>query len=122
MTRVIQKPIATPRASVLAQIQALPSTEAIFEFLDVPYNPEVVNVARLHILKRMGVYLQPASLSGQSDATILAAAKDALRRAHADFETSTPLQEKVFKVLANANAKRSPRLVPLSAIRPATLK
>jgi nitrogenase-stabilizing/protective protein len=122
MTRTKPKTLPASRLSVLAQIQAQPSAEAIFAFLQVPYRPEVLHVARLHILKRMGQYLQPSTLTGQGETEVFAAAQAALARAYQDFETSTPLQEKVFKVLANAQAPRSPRLVPLSAIRPATAK
>jgi nitrogenase-stabilizing/protective protein len=122
MTRSSPDPVAAPRLSVLAQIQVQPSAEAIFAYLDVPFRAEVLNVARLHILKRMGQYLQPSTLAGQSEAAIHAAARDALSRAYRDFESSTPLQEKVFKVLANASAPRTARIVPLSAIRPVSVK
>lgn len=105
-------------SSVLAQIAAQPSAEAIFTYLQVPYRTEVLNVSRLHILKRMGQYLNATSLAGQDDTVVFAAAREALRRAHADFETSTPLQEKVFKVLSNAGTRQQSRMVPLSAIRP----
>ncbi|MDT8854289.1 nitrogenase stabilizing/protective protein NifW [Paracoccaceae bacterium Fryx2] len=102
--------------SVLSRIAAQPSAEAIFDYLCVPYSPEVLNVARLHILKRMGQYLSATSLAGQTEAAVYAAAAAALRRAHRDFETSTPLEQKVFKVLANARTPQKPAFVPLSGI------
>ena len=46
--------------TVLEQLAKLSSAEDYFRFLGVPYDPAVLNVARLHILRRMGDNLRKA--------------------------------------------------------------
>ena len=36
------------------KLEALSSAEDFFLLLDIPFDPEVLRVARLHILRRMG--------------------------------------------------------------------
>ena len=43
--------------SALEQLRKLSSAEDFFETLGVSYDPAVLRVARLHILRRMGEYL-----------------------------------------------------------------
>ena len=79
------------------QIANLSSAEDVFRFFDVAFDPAFVCVSRLHILKRMGEYLAAAEIpSGEQDAR--AAYKAYLERAYEDFQRSTPLAERVFKV------------------------
>lgn len=72
--------------------------------LGVDYDPKVVAVVRLHVLRRMGQYLKSEDFSGLTDEIIAARCQTVLRQAYEDFLTSTPMQERVFKVLKDAVA------------------
>jgi nitrogenase-stabilizing/protective protein len=97
--------------TVLEQLSRLSSAEEFFQFLEVPYEPAVLDVARLHILKRMGDYMR--NCPPETDDTLRAALRTYLDQAYQDFVTSTPLNERVFKVLRDAIHPRTPRLVSL---------
>ncbi|MBY0430358.1 MAG: nitrogenase-stabilizing/protective protein NifW, partial [Rhodospirillales bacterium] len=49
----------------LTNLSKLSSAEDFLGFLEVPYDPAVVRVNRLHILKRFRDYLETAGLPGQ---------------------------------------------------------
>jgi len=102
--------------SVLEELRSLSSAEEFFACLEVPYDPNVINVTRLHILKRMGQYLRADSLEGLDDETARAQCRAHLEKAYVDFVTSTPLDQRVFKVLQDAKAPKSKPFVPLSAL------
>lgn len=93
---------------ILARLKRLSSAEEFFATLGVTYDPAVVNVARLHILKRMGAYLATDDLDGLPDSIAFARAKATLERAHDDFRRSTPISERVFKVHKDAVAPKKP--------------
>lgn len=83
----------------------LSAAEEFFEFLAVPYEPAVVHVKRLHILKRFNQYLRTrtpgvAHLHAQAQ---YQACRELLQRAYQDFVSSTPAREKVFKVFQDAD-------------------
>jgi nitrogenase-stabilizing/protective protein len=104
-------------ADILARMKTASSAEDIFMLLAVDYDAKVMNVARLHILKRMGVYLAGEDFSGLPDAVVAARCKSVLERAYEDFVTSSPLQQRVFKVLKNAVAPPKPAtFVPFDAL------
>jgi len=99
--------------TVLEQLSKLSSAEDFFSFLGVPYDPSVLNVARLHILRRMGDNLRKAEAE-PDEAKARAYFRAHLERAYLDFVTSSPIQERVFKVHRDAvKPKRAP-LVRLS--------
>lgn len=105
---------------VLDHIAGLSSAEEIFTYLLMPFEEEVLNVSRLHILKRFGSYLAKADLDGlDADETFLAA-RQILKQAYTDFVESTPLKEKVFKVFRDEEEKRKARFVGLDSLRLAT--
>ena len=93
---------------ILARLKAASSAEDIFALLGVAYDAKVLNVARLHILKRMGVYLDGEDLDGLPDSVVAARCRSVLERAYEDFVVSSPLQQRVFKVLKNAVAPAKP--------------
>ena len=112
-------PIAINRKAymnVIDQLKRLSSAEEFFTFLDVPYDPQVLNVARLHILRRMGEYLRGETGAGADDDTVRAACRAHLQHAYSDFVNSSPLAERVFKVLKDAVKPPSTPLVSLSSL------
>ncbi|PEQ11761.1 nitrogen fixation protein NifW [Novosphingobium sp. PC22D] len=109
--------------SLLDDLQALSSAEDFFAFLDVPYEPEVVQVARLHILRRMGQYLAGSEVEGAlaeaDDAALLALCREHLAQAYADFVASSPIEQRLFKVHKDAIAPKPEAnrpFVPLTAL------
>lgn len=99
--------------SVLEQMSKLSSAEELFCYLDVIYEPAVLNVARLHILKRMGEYLRDAT-EEMDETKARAYYRAHLERAYLDFVLSTPIKERVFKVHKDAIRSNRSTLVRLS--------
>ena len=107
--------------SILDDLRGLSSAEDFFAYLDVPFERRVVDVARLHILRRMAEYLAKDSLEGMDDATAREHCRAHLSAAYADFVAKSPIDERIFAVHKNAvrdkGRGRSP-LVTLD-VRPA---
>lgn len=101
--------------SVLEQMRRLSAAEEFFALLEVPYDPAVLNVARLHILRRMGQYLAAETLDGQPEEAVRAACRDNLTRAYGEFVSARPVDRPVFKVLQEAARRRG--FVPLSDVQ-----
>jgi len=109
--------------SVLEDLESRSSAEEFFDYLGVPYEPQVVHVARLHIMRRMGQYLRGSDVEGAlqeaDDAALFALCKEHLAQAYADFVASSPIAERIFKVHQEAIApKAAPQkpFVPLTAL------
>lgn len=85
--------------NILDRLRGLSSAEDFFHALGVLYDARVLNVARLHILKRMGQYLVDEDFDGLPDRVIAARARSTLERAYSDFEAISPLSQRIFKVL-----------------------
>jgi len=89
-------------------IQKLTQFSAAEEFLDyfgINYEQSVVNVYRLHILKRFYQYLRQENLGDLNEVTMFQKYRTLLLRAYEDFVHSTAAKEKVFKVFQDADAK-----------------
>jgi len=99
--------------TVLEQLSKLSSAEEFFRFLDVPYERSVLNVARLHILRRMGDNLRKAPAESD-DTKTRAYFRAHLERAYEDFVRSSPINERVFKVHQDAVRPNPVPLVRLS--------
>ncbi|MER8425756.1 nitrogenase stabilizing/protective protein NifW [Mesorhizobium sp. M1403] len=84
---------------ILARLKRLSAAEEFFAVLGVSYDPKVLNVSRLHIMKRVGQYLAEEDFSGLPDQVIAARVRGTLERAYEDFAVSSPLTHRVFKVL-----------------------
>lgn len=105
--------------SILGELRKLSSAEDFFEALSVDFEPSVVRVSRLHILRRMGEYLADADFSGSSDDEARDACRKHLANAYRDFLVSSPIEQRIFKVHRDAVLPKSeaPRpFVPLSAL------
>lgn len=103
-------------SQLIDKLWSLSSAEDFFEFLEAPYDKQVLNVCRLHIMKRMGQYLRGEDFTGKSDDEVRAACREILLRAYEDFTRSTPLQEKVFKVFRDQAEARSGQFVSLDSL------
>ena len=104
---------------VLDQLNKAASAEEFFALLGVDYDPKHVNVVRLHILRRMGQYLVSEDFNGLSEAEVTERCRAVLAQAYADFVASSPLDQRVFKVLKDAVA---PPPAPKNFVPLATLK
>jgi len=92
--------------SVLTDLEMLHSAEDFFAYLKVEYDPALLRVARLHILKRMGQYLADKDFTGAAQETVFAEARGTLVQAYSDFAASSPIGERVFKVLQERDPER----------------
>jgi nitrogenase-stabilizing/protective protein len=107
--------------SVLDDLRQLSAAEEIFRYLDVPFETGVVNVARLHILRRMGEYLAKEPLGALADTEVRERCRTHLQMAYNDFVARSPLDERVFKVHKDAvkpKAATAAPFVPLAALHP----
>ncbi len=80
----------------------LSSAEEFLDFFGIVYDQRVVNVNRLHILKRFNQYVARNAFSGGAGAEIRREYRALLQRAYDDFVTSDAVTEKVFKVFQDA--------------------
>src|SRR5206468_5845552 len=64
------------------------------KLLNVDYDPKVLNVCRLHILRRMGQYLVSEDFSDVSNEEISSRCKSFLEQAYQDFVVSSPLDQR----------------------------
>jgi len=104
--------------AILQQLKKASSAEEFFALLGVDYEPQVVNVARLHILRRMGQYLFGEDLCELDDATVTERCKAFLEQAYQDFLKSTPIDERLFKVHKDAvKPAPPPSLVQLNVLK-----
>jgi len=81
------------------ELSRLSSAEEFFEYFGIPYDKRVVNINRLHILKRfreyLGAHFDEESAGTESSSALCASL---LAKAHGDFACSTAQVEKVFPV------------------------
>ena len=100
----------------LLQLKALSSAEDFLHFFGVPFDQGVVNVSRLHILKRFFQYIHQESLAADTnEVQMFTVYRGLLTRAYGDFVTSTPAREKVFKVFQDTDGKQHVSLDNLRA-------
>jgi nitrogenase-stabilizing/protective protein len=106
----------------LQQLKALSSAEDFLQFFGVPFDPSVVNVSRLHILKRFFQYIRQDAVLAQADELqMFTTYRGLLHKAYGDFVTSTPAQEKVFKVFQDTDGRQHVSLDSLKASMPQRL-
>ncbi len=102
------------------ELSQLSAAEEFFEYLAVPYDKHVVNVNRLHILKRFRQYLATALDDASADGEDLhALCASLLERAHGDFVCSNARIEKVFRVFQDQTAEVAVKTIGRTpAVRP----
>jgi nitrogenase-stabilizing/protective protein len=88
-------------------LASLSTAEQFFEALGVPFDPAVVNVSRLHILKRFGELTRALGENPPEGGC-----REALIQAYGEFASG--LGAKSFKVFQEAQ----PGFVPLAALKP----
>lgn len=102
---------------ILNDLRRLSSAEELFEYLGVSYDPAVLRVARLHILKRLGQYLAHTPLAELEESEVRRRCVELLQTAYEDFRRSTPLEQRVFKVLRDAvEPKQKRSFIPLESL------
>ncbi|GAB4374566.1 MAG: nitrogenase-stabilizing/protective protein NifW [Elainellaceae cyanobacterium] len=84
----------------LADFSQLLEAEQYFDFFELPYDPQLVNVNRLHILQKFSNLIKERApeLRQLGEAETLNQYRLALQQAYALFLTSNPLEQKLFKV------------------------
>ena len=84
----------------LADFNRLVDAEEYFEFFDLPYDPQIVSVNRLHILQKFSQLIQaPEGETNElTEEEKLKQYRTALQNAYNLFLTSTPVEQKLFKV------------------------
>jgi nitrogenase-stabilizing/protective protein len=92
------------------RLAGLTTAEEFFEVLQVPYDPAVLRVNRLHVLQRFRDYL--AAYSEPDTATL----QVCLAAAHRDFQRSTPQRERIFAVFRQDTDAAGRTFVPLDAL------
>jgi nitrogenase-stabilizing/protective protein len=102
--------------NMLAHIlKPLTSVEEFLDHFNIDYDPTVIRVSRLHIMQRFHQYLrQTPGLGEMGEVEVRAICRKHLTQAYQDFVESTPLKEKVFKVLRTAEGVST---VSLSSLR-----
>ncbi len=87
----------------LSGLDSLHDAEEYFHFFALGFDQRVVSVNRLHILKKFGqlkagIDANANKEGGFPDTVLFDAYKEALKIAYETFLTSTPKEEKLFKV------------------------
>ena len=82
------------------QFNRLVDAEEYFDFFQMPYDQEVVNVNRLHILKKFSQFIKQIddNYTDLSSSDKLSKYREALSQAYQVFLDSTPHEQKLFKV------------------------
>ncbi|WP_404784513.1 nitrogenase-stabilizing/protective protein NifW [Altericista sp. CCNU0014] len=84
----------------LAEFDRIVDAEQYFEFFELPYDPQVVNVNRLHILKKFAEAIRniDAASTATTEGDRLDEYRAALESAYEVFLSSNALEQKLFKV------------------------
>lgn len=106
-------------SELMNEMGRLSSAEEFLNFLEVDYQQSVVNVNRLHILKRFNQYIARHNFAGATDAELKTEYKALLEQAYGDFVKSDAVTEKVFKVFQDATGVKTFSVDSLRASLPA---
>jgi len=97
--------------AVLETLAKLSTAEQFFSTLNVPFDEQVLNVSRLHILKRFKDLIRTTDMDGLGDPETEAVCRAALIDAYEDFAEGRGA--KTFKVFKDAQ----PGFVSIGDIR-----
>jgi nitrogenase-stabilizing/protective protein len=106
-------------SGIVRTLEAFSSAEEFLDYLGVEYEQRVVDVNRLHILKRFNQYMARHSFSGATDDALKAEYRTLLQRAYGDFVKSDAVTERVFKVFQDATGVKTFSVDSLRATLPA---
>jgi nitrogenase-stabilizing/protective protein len=100
--------------SLIDKLKALSSAEDFLHFFGVSFDERVVQVNRLHILKRFYQYLHRSEgVADLDDVAMFRRYRELLLRAYQDFVASNAQREKVFKVFQDADGTQHVQLASL---------
>ncbi len=101
-------------------LKQLESAEDFLEYFALPYDRSIVNVSRLHILKRFYQYLsKQGGIEGLPPASAFSTCRELLAKAYTDFIHSSGLEQKVFKVFQSAQGEHRVSVEGLRRTQPA---
>ena len=105
----------TTTPKTLAQFKQLKDAEDYFKFFDLEYDPQVVNVNRLHILRKFSQLMKAIDAEeNQSESQKLQAYQEALQSSYELLTNSSGVEQKLFKVFRD----KPKNVVMLSDIAP----
>jgi nitrogenase-stabilizing/protective protein len=98
--RKVPNPSNSAVDRVLSVMAGFSAAEEFLDYFGIRYEQAVVNVNRLHILKRFHQYMRREEIGNELDEKgVKNALRSLLERAYQDFVYSNAATEKVFKVL-----------------------
>lgn len=101
--------------SMKQRLKALSSAEDFFEFLELPFEPSVVSIARLHILRVMSRSVAAIDLERTEESELVSRMRSALAGAYELFLSRTPLEVRALAIHQKAAGRGS--FVPLGALK-----
>jgi nitrogenase-stabilizing/protective protein len=100
--------------TLILRLKALSSAEDFLHFFGIPFDEHVVQVNRLHILKRFFQYLHRSDdLAALDEVAMFRRYRELLLQAYGDFVNSSAQKEKVFKVFQDAEGQQAVALTGL---------
>ena len=100
--------------TLILRLKALSSAEDFLNFFGIAFDERVVQVNRLHILKRFFQYLHRSDdLAVLDEVAMFRRYRELLLQAYGDFVHSTAQKEKVFKVFQDADGTQHVQLASL---------
>ncbi len=101
--------------TVIARLRQLSAAEEFFAELGVPFEQKVLDIHRLHILKRFNELLAAEDLAAEDrgGGDVAARCRACLERAYGAFAAAGAAAPKTLKLFRRA----APQVVPLSDLR-----
>lgn len=104
-------------SALIDDMKRLESAEDFLDYFAIPYDVAVVNINRLHILKRFYQYLaKKGGIDGLPPASAYSSCREMLARSYMDFLESSGIEQKVFRVFQKAQGEHTVSLDRLRSI------